>query len=127
MKTKNGIFLPVFAIFMAGASYSQTEAHSGILHSTSSTEEYNLLKIHCEGLQIEKVKSSVVTEFSKYKSEIYSFDIDQTNEKVYLKYNGTMNPNMILGILDRVNIRAYYMDNGLPIYFVKSGSENFVR
>lgn len=127
MKLTTGILIPVFALCFANVSHSQTEIHSGVLHSQSATEEFTLIKIHCEGLSSDIVKASVQAEFEKYPSGIYSFDIDQTNEKVYLKFHGTMNSNMILGILERVNIRAYYLENGVPVYYEKSGTESFVR
>lgn len=127
MKLPIGIIIPVFAVCFANTSYSQTEVHSGILHAQSSTEEFTLIKIHCEGLSSDIVKASVQAEFAKYPSGIYSFDIDQANRKVYLKFHGTMNSNMILGILERVNIQAYYLDNGVPVYYEKSGTESFVR
>lgn len=127
MKLTTGIIIPVLAMLCASTSYSQTEVHSGMLHTQTSNEEFSLIKIHCEGLQQDVVRASVQTELSKYPTGIYSFEIDQTNEKIYLKFHGTMNPNLILGILDRVNIQAYYLENGSPVFYEKSGSDSFVR
>lgn len=127
MKLGYGILLPFFVVAFSSVTFSQTEVHSGILHTQSSVEEYNLIKIHCDGVSSTAVIRSVSDELKKYPKEIYSFDFDQVNHKIYVKYKGAMSPNMILGILDRVNIRAYYLVSGSPVYFVKTGNEIFVR
>lgn len=105
-----------------------SEVHSGILHTATNNEESNLLKLHCVDLNSGIIAKLIQDEFSKYSEQITSFEIRVPERKIYIKYNNTIQPNMILGILERVALKAYYLDgNQSEIYFVKTGSENFKR
>lgn len=66
-------------------------------------------------------------EFAKY-NEIKAVDIDMMNKKMYIKYTNELDANFILGILERVNIIAFYNNVlGTPVYFTKTGFESFRR
>lgn len=107
--------------------YSQTEVHSGILHTTEFGEETNLLKLHCDELSNESNVAIIQNEFSKY-AEIKSVDFDLINLKMYVKYNDLIDANLLLGILERVAITAYYNNGGgTPVYYSKTGTESFRR
>lgn len=115
-------------LLLSGAAYSQTQQHSGILHTASDTEEFNLIKIHSDELADATLKDIVLTEFAKYSDHIQSVDVDPAAMKIYIKYRNTIDPNMLLGILDRVNISAYYYDTqNMPVVYTKAGNENFRR
>jgi hypothetical protein len=116
------------ALLLSGAGYSQTEPHSGILHTTASGEENNLIKLHCDELADQTIASVIVSELEKYTSAIRSVYVDAPNMKIYVKYANTTDANMLLGILERVYLKAYYLDaNGVPVYYTKSGNEVFLR
>ncbi len=107
-------------------SFSQS-VHSGIIHTTESGEESNLLKLHLEGDLNETILTLINTEFAKY-PEISSFHVDLINSKLYVKYNNTLDPNFILGILERVAIHAYYQNlAGTAVRYTKTGTESFRR
>lgn len=107
--------------------YSQTEVHSGILHTTEFGEETNLLKLHCDALSMESNHAIIRQEFAKY-NEIKAVDIDMMNKKMYIKYTNELDANFILGILERVTIIAFYNNAlGTPVYYTKTGFESFRR
>ncbi|MFY7991367.1 MAG: hypothetical protein ACOVO3_11580 [Fluviicola sp.] len=107
-------------------SFSQS-VHSGIIHTTESGEESNLLKLHLEGDLNETILTLINTEFAKY-PEISSFHLDLATNKLYIKYNNSLDPNFIMGILERVTIRAYYLNqSGSQVRYTKTGTESFRR
>ncbi len=100
------------------------ELHSGIVHSQSSSEEFNLIKIHCDQLSNDFSFDRIQHEFEKYSKEIIvSYDV--VEHKLFAKYGSYITPNFILGILHRVEVEAYYLQNGHPIYFQKTPEENY--
>lgn len=115
-------------LLLSGYSYSQTEPHSGVLHVISSTEQFNLIKIHCDALADATITDMIQAEYAKYKPQIESVDIDAPNKKIYIKYRNSIDPNMLLGILERVHLSAfYYNSQAVPVVYTKTGSENFRR
>lgn len=128
MKKLNVALLLLATLLLSGYGYSQTEPHSGILHSTSTTEEFNLIKIHCDELADQTIKDIILAEYAKYKTDIESVDVDGPNQKIYIKYRNSISPNMLLGILERVSISAYYYNSQhVPVVYTKMGNENFRR
>lgn len=126
MKKLHALFF-FAAIISLNQVYSQTEVHSGIIHTTEVGEETNLIKIHCDELSNESNVAIIQSEFSKY-AEIKSVDFDLINLKMYVKYNDLIDANLLLGILERVAITAYYNNGGgTPVYYSKTGTESFRR
>ncbi|HLP56872.1 MAG TPA: hypothetical protein VK151_17680 [Fluviicola sp.] len=115
-------------LLLGGIAYSQESIHSGVIHTTANGEENNLIKIHCDALTDQTLVDVINTEFAKYPKEIKSADFDPVNHKILIKYSNAIDPNMILGILERVYIKAYYHNvNGVPVYYTKAGNETFKR
>lgn len=115
-------------LLLSGISYSQDSVHSGILHTTASGEESNLVKIHCDALQDQTLESIILDEYAKYGKQISSVQVDAQQRKIYIKHDNTISVNMLLGIMERIHFDAYYLDsNGNQIRFVKTGAENFKR
>lgn len=113
-------------LLLTGISYAQQDVHSGILHTTSSGEESNLIKLHCENLT-EDMVATIRSEYKKY-PEIRSVDFQASDYKIYVKYSNDIGANMLLGILERVYIKAYYLDvNGNEVRYTKTGYESFKR
>ena len=57
-----------------------------------------------------------------------NIDFDLINMKMYVKYNDLIDANLLLGILERVAITAYYNNgSGTLVYYSKSGTESFRR
>ena len=128
MKT-TGLFLLLITSFASSQTcYAQQEVHSGVLHSISSAERFNLIKIHCDALNNEGYQKVISTEFSKYHETVKSVDFDLVSRKIYIKYTDGIDPNMLLGILERVAISAYYYNPaGQQVFYTKSGNEQFRR
>ena len=125
---KLNVALLYATLLLGGSCFSQDSPHSGILHTTATGEESNLIKLHCEALDDPSNESVIRLEFQKYKSQIKSVDIDVINQKIYIKYANTIDANMLLGILERVNLDAYYLDaNNTAVIYTKAGNENFIR
>lgn len=125
---KLNVALLYATLLLSGAVFSQDSPHSGILHTTATGEESNLIKLHCEALDDPSNESLIRAEFKKYSSQIKSVDIDLMNQKIYIKYANTIDANMILGILERVNLDAYYLDtNNTTVIYTKVGNEQFIR
>lgn len=102
--------------------------HSGIVYSTSTGEEFNMIKLHCDVLENAEYEGKIVKEFSKYDDYIKLVRVDIANRKVYIRYTNDLDPNMLLGILDRVNIASYYQnEQGTPVYHTKTGNEQYRR
>lgn len=119
--------LPVI-LLLGGVCYAQEEQHSGLLHTTAQGEESNLLKLHCDQLEDQTLESIIRDEFAKYPKEILSVDIKAVDRKIYVKYTNFIDPNMLMGILERVQMKAYYLDsNNTPVYYSKTGNESFKR
>jgi hypothetical protein len=128
MKKFNVALLLVAAITLSKTGFSQDTIHSGIIHTISDNEETNLIKIHCESLNADNIKELISAEYGKYPESIRSVDFDVDHLKIYIKFSDAINPNMLLGILERVYIKAYYLDaQGTPIFYEKTGTENFKR
>jgi hypothetical protein len=114
-------------LLLGGTGYCQTEPHSGVLHTTASGEDNNLIKLHCDELADQTIASVIVSELEKYEA-VKSVHVDAPNLKIYVKYANTIDANMLLGILERVYFKAYYLDaNSVPVYYAKSGNEVFLR
>lgn len=111
------------AIMLSPTLYAQ-ELHSGIVHSQSSAEEFNLLKIHCDQLSNDFYFDKIQQEFEKYQSKII-VSFDNSSQKIYAKYKSEITPNYVLGILQRIGVDAYYLQNGTPVYFQKTPEENY--
>ncbi len=125
MKLIQGILFPVFILAYSNASFSQTEIHSGLLIAQSQTEELNALKLHSnEALTHENI-DIISKEFAKYTESIISFHFDVANSKIYVKYNSSIELNFVMGILRRVSIDTYYLNNGVEVHYVKNPSDNF--
>lgn len=128
MKKFNVALLLIAAFTLSNIGYSQEAIHSGILHTVSDSEEFNLIKIHCESLNSDNTKTTITSEYEKYSEAIESVDFDTEHSKIYIKYSNTIDANMLLGILERVYIKAYYLNaQGNQVFFEKTGSENFKR
>lgn len=108
-----------------GVSFSQTEIHSGIIHTQSSTEEFNLIKLHFNGFDSRATVNSIYEEFAKYPEFINSCKV--VDDKIYVKYTNGTQPNFLLGILNRVSIDVFYMDNGVEVRYEKNPNDNFKR
>jgi len=125
---KLNVALLYATLLLSGTCFSQDAPHSGILHTTVTGEEFNLIKLHCEALDDPSKASLIRAEFLKYHTQIKSVDIDVINQKIYVKYNNLIDANMLLGILERVNLDAYYLDaNNTIVLYTKAGNENFIR
>jgi hypothetical protein len=128
MKTLRLVSSLLTLLLLSGYSYSQETVHSGILHTTASGEENNLIKIHCDALQDPTIEGIIVAEYAKYGSKITSVHVDAANRKIFIKYSNAISANMLLGIMERVHFDAYYLDaSGHPVRYTKTGSENFKR
>jgi hypothetical protein len=128
MKKLLVVKLLLATLLLSGYAYSQTEPHSGVLHVSSDTEQFNLIKIHCDALADVTVADKIKAEYAKYKPQIESVDIDAPNKKIYIKYRNSIDPNMLLGILERVHFSAfYYNSQNTPVVYTKTGTENFRR
>lgn len=115
-------------LLLGGIGYSQQTIHSGVIHTTASGEENNLIKIHCDALSNPTTKDVIAKEFEKYKTEVKSVDFDTENYKIYIKYTNAIDANMLLGILERIYIKAYYLNaNGVAVFYTKAGNETFKR
>lgn len=124
---KNIVATLLATLLLFGIGYSQESVHSGVLHTTANGEETNLIKIHCDALTDELVVT-INNEFEKYRTEIRSTDYEVANHKIYVKYTNAIDANIILGILERVYIKAYYFNtNGVAVYYTKAGNETFKR
>lgn len=128
MKKLNIVSLLLTILLLSGISYSQDSVHSGILHTTSTGEENNLVKIHCDALEDQTLESIILDEYAKYSKQISSVQVDAVHRKIYIKHDNSISVNMLLGIMERIHLDVYYLDsNGNQIRFVKTGSENFKR
>jgi len=113
---------------LTSVSYAQQEVHSGILHTSSPTEQFNLIKIHCDAIDDAAYQGIIFKEYDKYGEFIKSVDYDPMNKKIYIKYTNEIDANMLLGILERIAIHAYYHNaSHQPVYYAKSGNEQFRR
>ena len=124
MKLTRGVLFPLLFVAFSNVSFSQTEVHSGILHVKSEIEEFNSLKLHSNEPLNESNLSKISKEFEKYPEFIASYKFNVADSKVYLKFKG-VDTNFILGILTRVSIDTYYLDNGVEVRYVKNPSDNF--
>ncbi|MES2556338.1 MAG: hypothetical protein V4604_09330 [Bacteroidota bacterium] len=125
---KHSVAALLATLLLSGIGYSQQSIHSGVIHTTASGEDNNLIKIHCDALTDQTLVDVINTEFEKYPKEIKSADFDPVNHKILVKYNNLIDANMILGILERVYIKAYYFNtNGVEVYYTKAGNETFKR
>lgn len=114
-------------LLLCGIGYSQQSIHSGVIHTTANGEENNLIKIHCDALT-DQTLIVINKEFEKYKTEVKSVDYDLVNHKIYVKYTNAIDANIILGILERVYIKAYYLNaSGNEVRYTKAGNETFKR
>ena len=125
MKLPTGIIVPVFAILFANASYSQAEIHSGYLQTEAATGA-TALKVHCDELTSDVISASVISDLKKY-SGVLDVRCDVVAKKIIVKYTQPCNANLVLGVLESIYLNAYYLDNGNPVFYVKSGSEQFLR
>lgn len=116
----------IATLLLTGTTYAQSEIHSGILHTTASGEESNLIKLHCDNLTDDMV-NTIRAEYKKYPA-IKSVDFQSSDYKILVKYSNDIDPNMLLGILERVYIKAYYLDvNGNEVRYNKTGYESYKR
>ena len=116
----------VATLLLTGTTFAQTEIHSGIIHSTASGEESNLIKLHCENLT-DNMVNTIRAEYKKYPA-IKSVDFQASDYKILVKYSNDIDPNMLLGILERVYIKAYYFDvAGNEVHYNKTGYESYKR
>lgn len=124
---KNTVVTLLATLLLFGTGYSQESIHSGVLHTTANGEETNLIKIHCDALT-DQTLIVINKEFEKYKTEVKSVDFDLVDLKIYVKYTNAIDANLILGILERVYIKAYYLNtSGVAVYYTKAGNESFKR
>lgn len=128
MKKINTATTIVAVLLLSGAGYSQTQPHSGILCTISATEQLNVIKIHCDELADATLQDVILTEYAKYSDQIASVEVDPAALKIYVKYYNAIDANMLLGILERVHISAFYYDaQNNPVLYTKTGTENFRR
>lgn len=125
---KRTVAILLATLLLGGIGYSQDSFHSGIMHTTASGEETNLIKIHCDALTDQTLIDVIQTEFAKYRTEIKSADFDAENHKIFVKYTNAIDANVILGILERIYIKAYYLNtSGNEVRYTKAGNETFKR
>lgn len=123
---KTNVAILIVTLLLSCNAFAQEGIHSGIVHTTASGEENNLIKLHCEGMTPDMV-ATIRNEYKKY-AEIRSVDFHVSDYKIFVKYSNDMSPNMLLGILERVYINAYYHnEDGNPVYYTKTGYESFKR
>jgi len=125
------------ALFCVSGVFAQTKLqetsipvhlHSGVLTKIDEQHEIGAMLIHIDALLTdETLEAKVQEEFMKYPSEIISFAISASTGKVYITYKNPLYPNLILAILDRKNIRGYYLEDGQEIRYVKDGNAYFKR
>jgi len=125
MKHLLGLSIPIFLLLFSTCAFGQTEIHSGTLHSQSDVEEFNLIKFHCDVVSQNDNVRLIKTELAKYSPLVTSCDIDVANNKIYIKYRNGIEINYLLGILRRVSIDAYYLNNGVEVHYVKNPADNF--
>lgn len=128
MKKINTAAFAAAALLLSGAGYSQTVPHSGIIRTISASEQLNVIKIHCDELADATLQDVILAEYAKYSDRIASVEVDPATLKIYIKYHNTIDANMLLGILDRVNITAFYYDTqNNAVLYAKAGNEQFRR
>lgn len=123
------IYLPVllFFILFNGFSYAQTVIdNSGIIHTTASGEEFNLISIKIDKDVTNDNLSIISTEINKYE-DIYGMDADVETDHLHFKHNDNMTPNQILAILQRINFAGHYKDGATDVYYVKDENIYFIR
>lgn len=108
----------------ASAQYalSQTE-HSGIIQTFEITGA-NAVKLHCDDLLSDEDGEKVKLLFAN-QSGIYDVKTDVQDHKIIVKFSNDISLNAILGILEHKNFKAFYLQNGQPVYYIKSDNENF--
>lgn len=125
------LLLLFFMLSFYGLNYAQEDPqsiHSGILYSTANGEEVNMIKLHCDLVQQLQYQGIILKELEKYDDFVKLVRFDEANAKIYIRYTDDLDPNMLLGILDRINITAYYQnETGDAVYHVKTGNEQYRR
>ncbi len=122
------------SVLMSAYSYSQmgtlevrSDISSGIITEIDANHEIGLIQFKIDVVN-ESVQDIILREFSKYDGEIVNFGLSIAEKKLIVSYRSPSYPNFILGILDRVNIRPYYINlAGLTTTYVKDGYSAFLR
>lgn len=99
---------------------------SGVMVELSQESDLGVVQIILDDLDSESA-TEVYREFSKYSGEIVGLGMSVLEKKIIISYRDPINPNFLLAILDRVNLRAFYDENGDEIYYVKDGNSSFIR
>ena len=100
------------------------QIHSGVIKKIEGTNLIGELVLHLDNMSPE-VAAKVEREFKKYPEEVQTYAIDIDKKKIYISYTEPFYPNLVLSILDRVNIRPYYLENGEEVKYVKDGNAYF--
>lgn len=125
MKTKLGSIFPLVLLLCANISFGQSDIHSGYVHHQTTIEELNLFKLHCNELALYDNPKKIKLELAKYPELISSFEIDEVSSKLYIKFKNGLDMNYLLGILRRISVDAFYLENGVEVHYVKTANYNF--
>lgn len=99
---------------------------SGVIVELGQESDLGVVQIILDDLDSESA-TEVYREFSKYSGEIVGLGMSILEKKIIISYREPINPNFLLAILDRINLRAFYDENGDEIYYVKDGNSSFIR
>ncbi len=132
------LYLFVFAMLLSFSSYSQLEdlsvnpsLSSGIIqtidpNSVADTPPIGIVQFKIVDMDLEKAQF-IQKEFTKYEGEIIGFGYAVLDQKIIVSYTNPIYPNFLLAILDRVNIKGYFAENGSNVYYEKDGKSAFLR
>lgn len=113
------LLLPAFG-------YSQ-DISSGFLHVANGTEQLNVLKLDVPALDARGM-DAINSDFPLYSPSIAAWNFDAQQHKLFVKFTNAIDANMILGILERRAINAFYLDgSGNTVVYNKTGHESFRR
>lgn len=127
------ILVPLLFLFIS-ESFSQmgtmaisTDISSGVITNIDANNEIGVIQFQIDNLSANQ-QDIIMYEFTKYEGEIVNFGISLVDNKLIVAYRLPSYPNFLLAILDRVNIRGYYLDiSGLQTFYAKDGHSAFIR
>jgi hypothetical protein len=137
LKTQLGMLklmaLFVFSIAFSLQSNAQIEEididptiQSGIIQNIDQNNQIGIVQFKIENLDAEMAQL-ILREFDKYNGEIVGYGQAVISGKIIVSYLDPLYPNFLLAILDRVNIKGYYENNGVNVYYQKDGRSAFIR
>ncbi len=99
---------------------------TGIIQTIDQNNELGIIQMKVVGMDFEMAQQ-IRFEFVKYQGEIIGYGYSVLDNLIIVSYNSPIYPNFLQAILDRVNIDAFYSQNGQDVYYQKDGYSAFIR